>query len=99
MVVPEVEIEVVCEEGITIGAFVVSFAGELDASVTAVFLRIMCGDTCMELLDETPLLKRFITSTLVFDDISLLYVYFFVLEIFPTILSCWLLIVFDEVFL
>ena len=72
MVVPEVEIEVVFEEGIIIGAFVVSSPGELDASVTAVFLRIMCGDTCMELLDETPLLKRFITSNLLFEDVSLL---------------------------
>ena len=72
MVVPEVEIDVVCEEGIMIGALVTSLPDAAEASVTAAFLLIMCGDTCIELLDEAPLVKRFITSYFVFDIVSLL---------------------------
>ena len=72
MVVPEVEIDVVCEEGIMIGALVTSLPDAAEASVTAALRLIMCGDTCIELLDVAPLVKRFITSNFVFDIVSLL---------------------------
>ena len=67
MVVPELEIVDVCDDGTTIGVDIVS-SGELVAANTVAFFRIICGEVCWELLDEKLLFIRLNASTLTFDD-------------------------------
>ena len=68
MVVPELEIVDVCDEGTTIGVDIVSSDGEVVATNPLAFFRIIWGEVCWELPDEKTLFVCLNASTLIFDD-------------------------------